>query len=420
LSVSYRWYVLCVLTVVYTLNYIDQGLMGLLLQPIKEDLHLTDSELGFLTGIAFALFYATLGLPIARWADRGNRATITALAIALWGGTVMSCVLVRSFVQLLFARIAAAVGESGCMPPTYSLVGDYFPAPAERTRAMAVYMLGTPLAGLVSFIGGGWLNERYGWRSTFFVMGIPALIVAAVVKTTVREPRMDASSCGTATVAPARLLTVAKVLWRQSSTRYLIAGLILLLTMASGIGAWNVAFMMRSHGMNTGELGLWLGLIFGLGNMTGTLLGGYVAARWYVGNEPGQMRLSAIVIALLVPLYFVFLLVPQRQLVLATLVPLIVASNFFIGPTFALLQRLVRDDIRATSLAIVLLLGNLIGTGLGPQIVGISSDLLQARLGNDSLRYSLLGMSFIAFGTAYYFWKVGASVGEDLAALAPA
>src|SRR5258708_3803765 len=190
---GYRWYVLGILTLVYTLNYVDQGLMGLLLQPIKDDLHLSDTRLGFITGIAFALFYATLGLPIARWADRGNRVTITSIAIGLWGATVMLSLFVTTFFQLVFARVAAAVGESGCMPPTYSLVGDYFPAAAERTRAMSIYWLGSPVAVLVSFIVGGQLNEIYGWRTTFFLGGAPALLVAGLVKMTIREPRARAS-----------------------------------------------------------------------------------------------------------------------------------------------------------------------------------------------------------------------------------
>jgi sugar phosphate permease len=210
---------------------------------------------------------------------------------------------------------------------------------------------------------------------------------------------------------------VLTALWRQRSTRNLVIGLILLLTMGSGIGSWNVAFMMRSHHMDTAQLGLWLGPIFGIGGLVGTLLGGYVSSRWYVGNERGQMRLSAASLACLLPLYMLFLLVPQRWLALATLLPIIIASNFFIGPTFALLQRLVPDGMRATSLSVVMLLGNLIGMGVGPQLVGLASDLLSPRVGSDSLRYALLAMSFVALATGYYFWKVGASVMADLQAM---
>jgi MFS family permease len=186
---AYRQYALGAVTAVYSLNLTDRGLMMLLLQSMKDDLHLSDTQLGFLTGIAFALFYATFGVPIARWADRSDRAAIASLAIALWGVTVMCCVIVTSYGQLVLARIAAAVGEAGCKPPTYSLVGDYFPRAAERTRAMGIYWLGNPFSSLISFGAGGWLNARYGWRFTFFVMGAMGLVLAAIVKLTVTDPR---------------------------------------------------------------------------------------------------------------------------------------------------------------------------------------------------------------------------------------
>ena len=412
---AYRRFVLAILTLVYTLNYLDRGLIILLLQPIKDDLHLSDTQLGFLTGIAFGLFYATLGVPIARWADRGNRATITSLAIGLWGATVMLCVLVTNFLQLVLARFAAAVGEAGCMPPTYSLLGDYFPAAIQRTRAMAIYWLASPTALLVSFILGGTLNEHYGWRMTFFIMGLPALLVAVLVKLTIVEPRTGA--CGEqAQRSLPRMIDVLAGLWRQRSSRHLIAAIILFFTLGSGLAPWYAAFMMRSHGMGTAELGVWLGLIFGLGGIAGTLSGGYVTARWFADDERGQMRLSAVAMAALVPCFVLFLLLPQKQAALLALLPLIVAGNFTFGPAFALLQRLVPDAMRATTLAVVMLLANLIGMGLGPQIVGVLSDWLSPSLGADSLRYAMLALSFLAFWAAYYFWQAGGTVREDLLA----
>jgi MFS family permease len=412
---AYKRYVLAMLTLVSTLNYLDQGLMSLLLQPIKEDLHLSDSPLGFLTGIAFALFYATLGVPIARWADRGNRTTITSLAIALWGATVMLCMLVTNFTQLVLARVAAGVGESGCLPPTYSLVGDYFPQRAERTRAMAIYWLANAFAALISFILGGWLNARYGWRWTFFVMGAPALVVAVIVKLTVTEPR-ERHDVGPALDRrlPSKM-DVLRILWRQRSTRHLIVALVLLYTIGAVLSPWYAAFMMRSHGMTTGELGVGLGLIFGLSGIVGVLLGGYVNAHWFSGDERGQMRLSALMIALVVPFFMLFLLLPQALPALVSLVPLSIAFGFFTGPTFALMQRLVPDDMRATTLAVTLLLTNLIGMGLGPQIVGNLSDALAPVLGRESLRYAMLLTSFVALWSAGHFWRAGEAVAEDLA-----
>jgi MFS family permease len=416
-SEAYKRYVLGALTFVYALNYLDRGLILLLLQPIKDDLHLSDTQLGLLTGLAFGLFYATLGLPMARWADRGNRPTIIAVAIAVWGATVMSCVLVANFVQLVLARIAAAVGEAGCMPTTYSLLGDYFPAPAERTRAMSIYWLASPLAALASFIFGGWLNDHYGWRTAFFVMGLPALPVAALVKATIAEPRTRAILSEKAARQLPKKREVLVSLWRQRSCRHLSIVIILLFTMWQGLGPWFAAFMIRSHGMGTTALGVWLGLIFGIGGIFGTLLGGFVASRWYADDERGQMRFSALMTALLVPCIVVFLLVPQKEAALIALVPLIVVGNVFLGPSFALLQRLVADEMRATTLAVVMLFANLIGMGIGPQLVGILSDLLRASLGSNSLRVAMLSMSLAALWAAYEFWLIGQMIREDLTAL---
>jgi MFS family permease len=410
----YKHYVLAMVTLVYTLNSLDGGLMALLLQPIKQDLGLTDTQLGALTGIAFGFFYATLGIPIARWADRGNRPAIIAIASGLWGITLMSCLFVTRFVQLVFARVAAGVGESGCLPSTYSLVGDYFPAAAERTRAMSIYMLANPLAALISFIAGGWLNELYGWRVTFLVMGIPALVVAVLVKMTIAEPRRQAVA------APQKLPPMKSVLvslWRQRSSRHIGFAIILLGTMGNGLGPWYAAFMMRSHDMNTAELGLYFGVIFGLSGICGILLGGYLATRWFPRQERSQMRLAAVSVALLVPCFIAFLLSPSKRGALAALFILQLVFSLYAGPIFAVLQRLVVDEMRATTLAVVMFLANLIGLGIGPQIVGVLSDLLRPVFGSDSLRYAMLAMSLVALAAAYCFWQVGRTVEPDLAAV---
>jgi MFS family permease len=412
LSNAYRRYVLGTLTTVYTLNFLDRNLIALLLQPIKEDLQLSDTQLGSLTGIAFGFFYATLGVPMARWADRGDRVTLTSLAIGMWSITVMACLFVANFVQLLFARIAAAIGESGCMPPTYSLVGDYFPQPAERTRAMAIYMAAGPVSALLSFTAGGWLNEHYGWRLTLFLMAIPGLAFALLVRMTIQEPRRLLPQA--ASPSPP-MLEVLRALWRQPSTRHLILAFILLSTVGAGLAPWYAAFMMRSHAMGTAELGVWLGLIIGLSGIAGILTGGYVASRWFAHDERSQMRLSAALIATLVPCFALFLFLPDKHHALMALIPMMLVCNFFLGPAFALLQRLVADRMRATTLAVVMLLANLIGMGIGPQLVGVLSDLLLPALGTDSLRYAMLGVSSAALWSAYHFWHVGRTVRDDLA-----
>lgn len=417
-TAAYKRYVLAVMTTVYTFNIIDRGLMILLLQPIKQDLRLSDTQLGFLTGIAFGIFYATLGLPIARWADRGNRATIASLSIGLWGLTVMTCLFVTNYWQLVCARIAAAVGESGGKPPTYSLIGDYFPRPAERTRAMAIYWLSSPLAGLISFIAGGWLGERYGWRMTFFMIGIPGLILAMIVKRTITDPRTRACGAHVAQGPVPPMRVVLLTLWQQRACRHLSFGLILLYTIGLGLSSWYAAFLMRTHGMGTAELGVWLGLAFGLGGIAGVLLGGHVASRWFGDNERGQMRVTAVAVTLVVPCYVAFLLLPQKYVALAMLAPVMTLFNFFLAPTYALMQRLVPDEMRATTMAVVMLLANLIGMGIGPQVVGMLSDVFHPMLGIDSLRYAMLLMSVVALWAGWHFWKAGQTIKSDLSAVA--
>jgi MFS family permease len=177
---------------------------------------------------------------------------------------------------------------------------------------------------------------------------------------------------------------------------------------------WYAAFLIRNHGMGTTELGVWLGLIISLGGIVGILAGGYVASLWGADNEPRQMRMSAVTVAALVPFFIGFLTVPEKFQALLALIPLVVVFNVFLGPTYTLMQRLVPDDMRATTMAVVMMLANLIGMGVGPQIVGILSDMLLPAMQTDSLRYAMLIMSFVALWSAYHFWHVGHTVVEDL------
>jgi MFS family permease len=414
LSAAYRRYALTAMTSVYMLHVVDRWLMILLLQPIKEELDLTDTQLGFVTGIAFALFSVTAGLLLSRWADRGNRAVITSFAISLWAATVMVTMFVGSYVQLVLARIAAAVGESGVKPPTFSLVGDYFPSPAERTRALSTYFSGNFLGSLLGLIVGGWLAEKYGWRVALFLVGLPGLLMAVVFWLTIVEPRVSASRTRAAAVTLPPMMIVLRTMWEQRACRHLIVALVLLYTVGSGLAPWFGAFLVRSHEMKTAELGVSLGLVFGLGGLTGVLCGGYVATRRFADDERGQMRMSAITVAALTPCLLAFLTLPHKYQALVALVPVAMAFSTFLGPTYAVMQRLVPAEMRATVVALVMVLVNLIGMGFGPQVVGILSDHLAPAVGIDSLRYAMLLMSLLAAWSGYHFWQVGHTVKEDL------
>lgn len=411
-SSAYKNYVLIIMTTVYTVNLIDRQLIGLLLQPIGEEFQLTDTQLGFLTGIAFGLFYATLGVPIARWADRGNRVTITSLAIGLWGLTVSACMLVTTFGQLVAARVAASIGESGCKPPTYSLVGDYFPTTRERTRAMSIYWLAGPLAGLIAYVLGGWLNALVGWRMTFFLIGLPGLALAVLVKLTIREPRAEDPT--RISQPPMPLPQVFNVIRHQKSIRNLAIALILVFTMFYGVSPWNLVFLMRSHGMGSVELGIWWGFLSGAAGVGATLLGGYVSNRWYAGNERGQMRLCAFSVAMAAIPYLAFLLVGQRHVAVSLLAAWYFSLTAVAAPTFSAMQRLVPEQMRATVMAMIMLFCNLIGMGIGPQFIGILSDLLRPEYGGDSLRYAMFFVIGLMIWASYHFWQVSTVVTRDL------
>lgn len=412
-----RRYTLFLLTSVFTLNIVDRGLIMLLLQPIKEELHLNDSQLGLLTGIVFGFFYAVCGLPLSRLADKGDRVTLTSIAIGLWSITVMSCVFVRTYAQLALARMFAAVGEAGCIPPTYSLIGDYFPGPVERTRAMTAYWLGSPLASLISFGIGGWLNDHFGWRMTFFFMGIPGVVLAIVAKLTISEPRKAQSSTQRAVSTLPAMRSVLATLWGCDTTRHLTVALILLYTVAFGIAPWYAPLMMRIHGMGTTEVGTLLGVIFCVTGILGVLFGGYVSTSWFASQESRQLKATAAAVAAMAPSLFAFVTLPGKYAALTALGVFTLVLNFFLAPGYALLQRLVADDMRATTLAVVLMSGNLIGMGVGPQIVGIVSDALQPMVGVHSLSYGMALMCGVALWSAHHFLKASRTVESDLASV---
>lgn len=413
-SSAYKRYALILLTSAYGVTLLDRGLMFMLLQSIKEDLQLSDTQLGFVNGIAFAVFYATLGVPIARWADRGNRINIISLALAVWSMTVMVCLFVTNFVQFMFSRILAGIGDSGCRPPMYSVLGDYFPEPAERTRAMYINEMCSPVVGLLTFFTAGWMNETFGWRMALFLAGVPGLLMAVIVKWTLVEPPRQHQVIEQAppTLPPFR--SVLRFMWQQQSCRHLTIAMVLIFTMGQGLMTWQTAFMIRQHGMGTTELGLWMGMIHGVGSTVGLLAGSYVLTRWFAHNERGQMRLAAFAAAASVPFYVSFLMLPGKHQALIVLIPQALVYSAFLPATLILLQRLVPDETRATVLMIMMFFANMIGMGVGPQLVGMLSDLLRSITQAEALREAMLLVSFLGFWAAYHLWRVAGTIHTDL------
>ena len=418
-SEATRRYVLGTLVVVYTFNFIDRQILSILLEAIKLDLNLTDTQLGLLTGFAFALFYATLGIPIARWADRGNRRNIIALALAIWSGMTALSGIAQNFWHLLAARIGVGVGEAGCSPPAHSMIADYYPAD-RRATALGIYSLGIPFGILFGFLAGGWMNEFFGWRAAFFVVGLPGLALAVIVRLSVREPQRGMAEGRVATQTQPGVGETFRYLWHKRSFRHMAFGGALTAFVGYGMVSWIPSFLIRSHGMETGEIGTYLGLIIGIPGGIGIALGGYLADRF--GSRDTRWFLWIVTVALLVgvaPHVFVFL-ADSPYMALALLIIPTMLGNVYQATTFSQTQGLVELRMRAVAAAVLLFILNIIGLGLGPQVVGVVSDLLAPQFAEHSLRYSLLLCSLVNVWAAYHFYVAGKHLAGDLAAVTEA
>jgi predicted MFS family arabinose efflux permease len=410
---AYKRYLLSVLLVTLAFNYIDRLALGLLLQDIKVDLDLSDTQLGVLSGIAFALFYSMMGIPIARWADRGNRITILSVTMALWCAAVALCGLAANFVHLLLIRVGVAVGEAGCVPPAHSLIADYFTR-AERPRAVAIYKLGTPLSMLVGFFLAGWLNQFYGWRMTFVLLGLPGLALAVLVKMTLREPRLFAPTAAAQSAHTPALRTVFAALWANTTFRHLVFCFSVVQFFGFGIGKWLPSFVIRTYGLQTGWLGTWFALIIGLGGLVGTWWGGELASRHATHNERLQLQVMAAAYPVIGLIWAGVFLAPNPYVAFALMGLATMTAALALGPLFATIQTLVPERMRAMSIAIVFLFANFIGLGLGPLAVGALSDAFRPWASEESLRHALLAMCPGYLWGAWHFWRASRTVAADL------
>lgn len=414
----YKRYLLGLLTVILVFNYLDRVALGVVLESIKADLDLTDTQLGLLGGIAFALFYSLMGVPIARWADRGNRIVIIALTAAVWSVAVGLCGLATSFVQLLLIRVVVAVGEAGCVPPAFSLMADYFNR-AERPRASAIYGLGGPIAAIVGFFLAAWLNERYGWRVMFMLLGAPGVLLAAVAWFTLREPRRDRHSLGGLGSGQPSMKEVAITLWGNRTFCHLLLAVAINFFFNAGILQWAPPFFIRSYGLTGVELGTWLAAIWGSSALLGSYFGGVWASRHAAQNERLQMAAMAGAVVAGGVLQMGVYIAGNVYWALGCLGAANFALAVIYGPLFAAIQTLVSERMRAVALAITYLLANLIGMGFGPLAVGALSDALRPWAAEDSLRYALLLVCPGYLWSAWHLWRARTTVARDLAA-APA
>lgn len=416
----YRGYLVFLLATILTVNILDSTALGLVLQNIKTALRLSDVQLGFLTGIAYSAFYSTVGVPIGRWADRGDRVAIIALTTALWGVMVMLVGVTRSFGELLLVRVGVAVGEAGCIPAAYSLIADYF-AREERPRAISKYYLGGSVGLILGYVAGGWLNHNYGWRIMFVCLGLPSVVIAPLAWCTLSEPRRMAGGSGGGSAGSAEvpgLWHASRMLWRNRTFRFVLSVQCLLYFFGSGLGVWQASFFVRSYGINSEALGLYLALAYGVGGLVGTYTGGYLASQYAPKDERRQFRILAccqIVIAVVAGLTYTL----RSPLVSMMLLGLTIAGGTLqAGPVSATTQTVIPERVRALALCVIFLFANLLGAGLGPLFVGALSDALHPQFGVDSLRYALFAMCPVYLVAGWLLWRASETVGADTEAVA--
>ncbi len=420
-------YALALLVAIYVLNNLDRQIINILAEPIRLELHLHDWQIGMMTGLSFGLFYATLGIPIARLAERGNRARIIAVSVIVWSGFTAVCGLTQNFAQLILARVGVGVGEAGCTPAAHSLISDMAPR-EKRASALGVYSMGGPLGALLGLAIGGLLIDLWGWRSGFLVAAAPGLVLGTLAAFTLNEPR-TALKRAEPGADPAPTLGDAFRELRACRTFWLFSiGCAFQAMIAYGNGAFMGSFFFRNHGPELGKiaasfglhtagfLGLAMGLISGLSGMAGAFVGGKLADRHAATNPRAIATQVALFNFVAAPAYLAVLLVGSAKLALGLMVIPALSYGLTYGPMFSVFQSVVQPRTRATAVAIYLLLTNLIGLGLGPLLVGIISDNL-ARGGHlgpaAGVRWALMASSMLGLVAGALYWRARRHIARE-------
>ena len=404
-SGGYRNYVLFMLAVVAFFNYLDRMVLSMLVEPIKADLGFSDGQLGLLTGFAFALFYSTFGIPIARLADTRSRVTILSLCMALWSAMTAACGLAQNFLHMLLARVGVGVGEAGCVPSSHSLLTDYVPA-EQRALALGIFQTGAAVGIMAGLIAAGWLADQYGWRVTFVLVGIPGVVLALAAKLTVRDPPRGNFSDAPEPVRQPFRVAVASLLRRRTfihiTTAYSLG-----LFGVYGIGQWMPAFFVRVHEMTLTEVGWGVGITSGLGGAIGTFIGSVLAPRYIAKDRRWEVWWPAWAYVACIPSYAGAFLTGDPIVAFSLIFIAAAVAGTSIAPGMASVQSVAEPHQRATAVAMVMFCSAILGQGLGPTAIGFASDYLTPSIGNDGLRWALV-MSLALFAWSWVHFMIAA------------
>lgn len=408
---------LWILLIVYIFNFIDRQIVNILAEPIARDLDLSDTQIGLMTGLAFALFYTVLGLPIARYADRPStdRPRLIALALATWSAMTALCGMAQNFIQLLLARIGVGVGEAGCTPAAHSLISDLVPK-ERRASALAFYALGIPIGSLLGMIIGGQLADALGWRQAFVVVGLPGIFMAVIVWLVLRDPRRSgALASDPAAAAPA--IPIGQAMKSILGSR----AMVLLLIAASsaaflsyGKTTWATIFFQRTHGLSPGETGLYFGIVNGIAGILGTWLGGKIADKWGATNRRHVLTAPAVGMAVAIPIAYLGYAAGDWRLALFLLFLPTLLNSLYYGPVYSSVQGLVPLRSRAMASAVLLFFQNLIGLGFGPLLFGMLSDEIKPSFGEDSVQVVLYTATLLGLVPAFFFWRCSLRLNDEL------
>ena len=393
---------LTLLMLAYTLSMCDRMILSILFPDIKAEFGLTDTQLGFLGGISFALFYATMGLPIAKLSDQYSRKRLIIASLIIFSIMTALGGMATGFISLLVFRIGVGIGEAGVNPASHSIIADYFP-PQRRAFAMAILMLGGSFGMMFGFVGGGFIAEAYNWRIALVSVGVPGLLLAVVMARSLREPGRGTYEIETPPPPPP-IRTTAATMWTNPAMRHLIAGGIAVGLMGYGFTQWLPTFFMRTHDLSQSQTGMLMAGVFGISGAIGALAAGKWFDRLSTRGFQHGMRMLAIVPFFTGPFFIMGLLADDLTTAILLFIIPGFAGNYAIGPTIAMVQTLSPVHMRAVSSAIKMLCLNLIGMGLGPLLVGLLSDLLTPQHGEDALSVALAFFTLVGLWGTVHFW----------------